>query len=192
MTLEALIAAIVAMSFKLPPDQARVHVEAAVAAATEYELPVELLLGVAYVESRFDERALSRRECETEDPTSCTRKTSVWAGASKPPKAQPSWYCGPLQSGGYIPWAECRRMRDDVAYGYRAGAKELVTWMNDSRCRNLDADNRLRCALAGHSAGNAGVAAYQTVKYVDWVLLARDRVVKFATFAGQQQRKPQI
>jgi soluble lytic murein transglycosylase-like protein len=190
MTLEALIAAIIAMSFNLPPEQARIHVEAATAAAAEYELPVELLLGVAYVESRFDERALSRLECASKDLTSCVRKTGVWPYATKPPKAQPSWYCGPLQSGGYVSWAECQKMRTDVAYGYRMGAQELVTWLNDKRCHSLGADDRLRCALAGHNAGNAGVAAYRTVKYVDWVLLARDRVVKFADYAERKAQRP--
>jgi soluble lytic murein transglycosylase-like protein len=191
MTLEALIAAIVAMTFHLPPEQARAHVEAAMTAAIEYQRPVELLLGVAYVESRFDERALSRLECTSKDPTSCIRKTGVWPYATKPPKARPSWYCGPLQSGGYVPWIECQRMREDIAYGYRVGAQELNTWWNDVRCKHLDEDARLRCALAGHNAGNAGVAAYRTVKYVDWVLLARARVVKFTTFAGRKAQKPQ-
>lgn len=195
MTLEALIAAIIAISFQLPPDQARIHVEAATAAAAEYKLdelgvddPVTLLLGVAYVESRFDQRALSRLECESDDPASCTRKTGVWAPAKPPPKARPSWYCGPLQAGGYVSWAECQRMRTDVAYGYRAGAKELATWLNDKRCRDREGSGRLRCALAGHAAGNAGVANVATIKYVDWVLLARERIVKFAAFT--EKKKP--
>jgi hypothetical protein len=97
-----------------------------------------------------------------------------------------------LQSGGYVPWAECQKMRTDVAYGYRAGARELTAWMNDARCKHLGDNARLRCALAGHDAGNAGVATYRTVKYVDWVLHARDRVVKFATFAAQQIQRPEI
>jgi len=198
MTVEALIAAIIAISFQLPSDQARIHVEAATAAAAEYDLvslgvddPVTLLLGVAYVESRFDQRALSRLECDSDDPSSCTRKTGVWASAKPPPKARPSWYCGPLQSGGYISWSECQKMRTDVAYGYRAGAKELATWLNDARCRDRVGSQRLRCALAGHNAGNAGVANVAAIKYVDWVLLARDRIVKFAAFAEKKTPKPQ-
>jgi hypothetical protein len=192
MTLEALIAAIVAMSFKLPPEQARVHVEAATAAAIEHALPVELLLSIAYVESRYDARALSRMECATKDSASCKRKTGVWPYATKPPKARPSWYCGPMQSGGYVSWAECQKMRDDVTYGYQAGTKGLVAWMNDSRCRRLGVDAQLRCALAGYNGGNAALATYQTNKYAGWILLTRDRIVKFATFASQRVQKPQI
>ena len=191
MTLEALVAAVIAISFKLPPEQARVHVEAAIAAATEHDIPVELLLGVAYIESRFDARALSRLECETADPASCKRKIGVWPQATEPPKVRPSssWYCGPLQSGGYVPWTECQKMRVDIAYGYSAGAKELATWMNDARCRRLQGIARFRCALAGHNAGNAGVAQAATLKYVDWVFWARDRILKFAEFAERKAQK---
>ena len=192
MTLEALIAALIAMSSQLPPEQARAHVEAATAAAIEHELPVELLLGIAYVESRYDERALSRMECATADRTSCVRKTGIWPHATKPPKARPSWYCGPMQSGGYVPWAECQKMRDDVTYGYQAGTKGLVAWMNDSRCRRLGADAQLHCALAGYNGGNAALAAYQTNKYANWVLFQRDRIVKFAEFAARKAQKPGV
>lgn len=191
MTPETLIAAIVAMVSGLPPDQARAHVEAAITVAAEHQLPVELVLGIAYVESRFDPRALSRMECETADRESCTRKTGIWPKATKPPKARPSWYCGPLQSGGYVPWAECQKMRDDIAYGYNAGAAGLVAWMNDSRCRNLKDGKQLRCALAGYNGGNAALANAATNKYANWVLFQRDRVLKFVKFAEQKTQKPQ-
>jgi hypothetical protein len=197
MTLEAFVTALVAMSFHLPPEQARVHVKAAIAAAAEHDFaaldvddPVTLLLSVAYVESAFNVRALSRLECETADPASCTRETGVWVSATMPPKARPSWYCGPMQTGGYVAWAECQRMRADVAYGYSAGAKELMIWMRDPHCRNLESDRRLRCALAGYNAGYAGVQQAATLKYVDWVLLTRDRIVKFAEFADRRTQKP--
>lgn len=181
MSIEALIAAIVAMTFHLSPEQARIHVEAAKAAATE-EVPVELLLGIAYVESRFDPRALSRVECETKnDPSTCARKTGIWTPSTRPPKAKPSWYCGPMQTGGYVPWAECQHMREDVTYAYQVGAEHLTAWLNDRRCHALrSSDARLRCALAGYNGGNTAVAAYDKSRYVDWVLATRDRVVKFA------------
>lgn len=192
MTLESLIAAITLMVSSLPPNQARVHVEAASSAATQQpQLSVELLLAIAYVESRYDPRALSRVECETVDPTSCVRKTGIWPKATKPPKARPSWYCGPMQSGGYVPWAECQKMRDDVAYGYNAGAAGLVAWMDDKRCARLGTDDRLRCALAGYNGGNAAIASYRTNKYAGWVLLMRDRIIKFAQHATQKVQKPE-
>lgn len=188
MSLEGLIAAIVAMSFRLPVEQARIHVEAAAAASTP-DLPIELLLGVAYVESRFDQRALSRLECET--PDACVRKTGVWLRATKPPKARRSWYCGPMQTGGYVSWDECQRMRTDVAYGYTSGVKELTTWMNDPHCSKLSDNDRIRCALAGHNGGYASAKNFHKSKYVVWVFLARDRIVRFAEFAETRATKPQ-
>lgn len=192
MTLETFVAAVIAMASHVPADRARAHVEAAITAATEYSFPVELVLAMAYVESRFDERALSRMECETKDRASCVRKTGIWPKATKPPKAQPSWYCGPMQAGGWVPWAECQKLREDVAYGYGIGARELTAWMDDSRCRNLKDEKRLRCALAGYNGGNAALANAATNKYANWVLFQRDRVLKFAKFAEQKTQKPEI
>jgi len=190
MTLETLIAALVAMVTHLPADQARIHADAAMAASIEYQLPADLLLSIAYVESRYDPRALSRRECETEDPESCTRKTGVWTKATKPPKARPSWYCGPMQTGGYVPWSECQKMRTDVTYAYAVGAQHLQAWRNDKRCARLPDDARLNCALAGYNGGNDAVANYKTSRYARWVLLQRSRIVKFATYAAQKQPLP--
>lgn len=81
-------------------------------------------------------------------------------------------------------------MRADVDYGYRVGARELVVWMNDKSCSAKVDDDRLRCALAGYNAGYAGVANYKRLKYVPWVLLMRDRVVKFAEFAERKMQEP--
>jgi hypothetical protein len=190
MTLESLVTAILAMVSPLPADQARLHAEAAITVAAEQQLPVDLLLSIAYVESRYDQRALSRMECETSDRASCARKTGVWPKATKPPKARPSWYCGPLQGGGWVPWSECQKMREDVVYGYSAGAKELTAWMNDSRCRGLKDEKRLRCALAGYNGGNAALANAATNKYANWVLIVQARIVKFAAAAEQKTRQP--
>lgn len=174
MLLEPLIVAITALVTSLSPEQAREHVEAATAAATEL-VPADLLLSIAYVESRYDPRALSRKECETTAPDSCTRKTGVWPKATKPPKAKPSWFCGPMQTGGYVPWDECQKMRTDVAYAYSVGVRELTKWLDDKRCARRG-DDRLRCALAGYNGGNAAVADYKSSKYARWVLTIRARI----------------
>jgi hypothetical protein len=175
MLIEPLIVAITALVTSLSPERAREHVEAATAAATA-QLPAELLLSIAYVESRYDPRALSRIECETPDPESCVRKTGVWPKATKPPRARPSWYCGPMQTGGYVPWDECQRMRTDVTYAYSVGVRELTRWLDDRRCARLSTDDRLRCALAGYNGGNAAVVDYQSSRYARWVLSIRARV----------------
>jgi len=181
--LEPLIFAITALVTSLSPEQAREHVEAATAAATE-QTPVELLLSIAFIESRYDPRALSRNECESADPESCTRKTGVWPRAARPPKARPSWYCGPMQTGGYVPWDECQRMRTDVAYAYGVGAAHLQAWLDDKRCARLPVDDRLRCALAGYNGGNQALTNYKTSRYTNWVLTIRSRIVRNAARAA--------
>lgn len=191
MTLEHLISALVAMVTGLSADQARANADAAMAAATD-RVPVELLLGMAYVESRYNPKALSRIECAPDDPESCARKTGVWLKATRPPQARPSWFCGPLQTGGWVSWDECQKMRTDVAYAYRIGVRELTAWLDDKRCARLDDDVRLRCALTGYNGGNAAVAAhresaYQS-KYARFVLLQRDRVVRFVERAATRQQ----
>ncbi len=183
MTFETLIAVITAMTSRLPAEQARQHVDAAMTVATE-QMPVELILSMAYIESRFDQRALSRMECEPDDPASCVRKTSMWLKATRPPQARPSWYCGPMQTGGYVPWSECQKMREDVPYAYTVGAQHLRAWLDDKRCARLG-DDRLRCALAGYSGGNAGVAKYKTSRYANWVLVTRDRIIANAKRVGE-------
>jgi hypothetical protein len=171
--LEKLIAAIIAMSFRLPADVAKAHVEAAQIAADKYHFSVELLLGVGFIESRYDSSALSRMQC---DGDKCARVTKPWAGAQAPSGAKPSWYCGPMQSGGWVAWKECARMRDDLVYGYEIGAKELTVWMNTKQCASRKGDQRLRCALAGYNAGFAGVDAAATLKYPGNVLWAAQRI----------------
>ena len=53
----------------LPPDAAYAHAEAAAVAASD-QVPPELLLGIAFVESRFDPTAVSRVEGRTRRNTS--------------------------------------------------------------------------------------------------------------------------
>jgi hypothetical protein len=194
MTLEALVIAVVAMSFNLPSEQARVHVEAAMTAAHAYhqqmhvdeDRATELLLGMAYIESRYDELSLSRRECAHGQ---CVRVAAHWDGATPPPHARPSWYCGALQAGGNVSWETCQRMRTDVAAGYDAGARELVIWLNDPNCAQLTDDDRLVCALHGYGGGYSAIEA-GTSRYPMNVLWAARRIQQFARGAEKRLREP--
>lgn len=176
----------------LSADQARANARAAIEAATD-RVPVELLLGVAYVESRYNPEALSRMECST-DLQNCVRKTGIWPKTVKPPKARPSWFCGPLQTGGWISWSECQKMRSDVGYAYQVGVRELSAWLDDRRCARLNSAARLRCALTGYNGGNAAVAAHRSTgyrsKYARFVLWQRDRITR-ALHARQHADRPQ-
>ena len=190
MSIEALITTVVAMSFHVSADQAKLHVEAATAAAQKYKLPVELLLGMAYIESRFDQTALSRLECPDDTAKTCKRVTTVWASDSKPAHAYPSWFCGPVQTGGNVSWEDCTRMKNDLTYGYETGAKELTIWLNDPHCASLPDDARLRCGLAGYGAGYNGVEIYTTMKYPTNVLWATGRIKQLAEIADKQISEP--
>ncbi len=121
------------------------HASAAVDHATP-RVPAELLLGVAYVESRFDPTATSRIE-------GSVRRTGSYP-SRRPPRGgvHGSLFCGPLQTYART-WQGCLEMRD-LAVGYQAGVKELGQWLRD---RRVDGD--VRRALLGHACGNAGLRA---------------------------------
>jgi hypothetical protein len=128
----------------LPPDAAYAHVEAASAAATD-QVTAELLLGIAFVESRFDPTAVSRVEGRT-------RRTGSYPLTKEPAALdrRASLYCGPLQTFA-ASWSACVAMRS-LGVAYAAAAAELRQWLRDRRVRGSTTR-----ALAGHGCGNYGV-----------------------------------
>jgi hypothetical protein len=154
-----LLLALLALRPALPEPAAAAHVAAAVAASAP-DLPPEVLLGVAAVESGFSGRVLSWRECAG---GACRRRTGPWRAAAPPPGAVPSWYCGATQVGGYVPWARCAQLMADVPLSYRVAAAHLHEWARLSRvvpgCRGatLSTDWGLRCALRGYNGGFGAV-----------------------------------
>lgn len=128
----------------VPPDVAYAHVEAASAAATD-QVSAELLLGIAFVESRYDPTAVSRVEGRR-------RKTGPYTATTAPSglDRKASLFCGPLQTFA-TSWSTCVQMRNlDVAYA--AAAAELRQWLGDRRVHGSTTR-----ALAGHGCGNYGV-----------------------------------
>lgn len=119
------------------------HVEAATAAATD-SVGAELLLGIAFVESRFDPTATSRVE-------GTTRRTGryPWTAVPAALNRRASLFCGPLQTFASS-WSSCLGMRN-LKVAYAAGAAELTQWLRDRRVRG-----DVSRALAGHGCGNAG------------------------------------
>ena len=61
-------------------------------------------------------------------------------------------------------WADCQRVRGDLAAAYLDGAHEIMEWEGVAQCRRLAGDARLECAMAGFNAGwvgaRAGISAY--------------------------------
>jgi hypothetical protein len=147
--LAALIAALLAVAPSYLDDaSAYENARAASLAAKEYGVDVTVVLAIGYIESRYDGRALSRRECVGD---TCKRVTGRWDGVDPPPGAKPAWYCGVMQVGGDVPWERCQLLRTDLTENYRDGAKHLRRWMRDPSCRNHADGDRLRCALQGYS-----------------------------------------
>lgn len=142
-------------SLELPDAYA--HIEAAEAAASG-QITAEWLLGVAFVESRFDPTAVSRVQGHT-------RRTGRYPSTEVPAQLDPraSLYCGPLQTFASS-WPACLRMRD-LKTGYAAGAAELAEWLRDRRVRG-----DITRALAGHGCGNYGVTTGNCNGYPERVL----------------------
>ena len=158
-----LVHAIIGFALRINPGAAQAQAQAAIDASNVYHAALglsqrdtaELLLGLAYAESRYDMDALSRIECLPRRP--CRRITTVWRKKTKPRYARPSWFCGPVQTGGHVPWKVCQRMREDPAFAYASAAKELAVWLSDPVCRRLRGQKRLVCGIRGYAGGYAAV-----------------------------------
>jgi len=130
----------------LAPAAAHAHVVAAYEVATEQVSP-ELLLAIAFVESRFDPTATSRVEGRV-------RRTGSYP-STRPPAGldtRASLYCGPLQTFA-ASWGQCLAARD-LRVAYAAGVAEIQRWLGDRRVRG-----NVSRALAGHGCGNFGVTS---------------------------------
>ena len=139
------------------------HASAAIAAATP-KVGVELLLAIAFVESRYDTTATSRVE-------GGRRRTGRHPSTSPPRNLDrtASLFCGPLQTFASS-WDACLKMRDS-GVAYAAAATELQTWLRDRRVRG-----DIKRALAGHGCGNHGVTTGRCNRYPDRVLAVERRL----------------
>lgn len=140
------------------PEDAYAHVEAATQAATD-EVSREVLLAMAFIESRFERHTLSRMEGK--------RRVHGRYHSTTPPKRMNkhgSMYCGPLQTRAKT-WADCLAQRNDLVLAYRGGARELTNWLRD---RHVKGD--LTRALLGYGCGYRGVKTGKCNRYPNRVL----------------------
>lgn len=137
---DPLVTGVLSVAPKLGADVAAKHVHEARAAATEHGLEPELLLAMAYIESRFYPEATSRVE-------DGKRATGLWM-STKPAGTGP-WFCGVMQTQARFDWNECLKQRD-ITLAYRHGASELKKWMS-----YVQGD--LAKALRGYGCGWHGV-----------------------------------
>ncbi len=126
-------------------EDAFAHADAAVEAveAADSPLPAQLLLAIAYVESRYDPTATSRIEGDV-------RRTGRYPSTTPPRNLRGTLYCGPLQTYA-ASWQRCLAMRE-LANGYGAAVDELSRWSRDPRVRG-----NVTRALLGHGCGNHGL-----------------------------------
>lgn len=125
-------------------DEALPHVYAAIAVETK-EIPAELLLSIAYSESRYDPNATSYL-------LHGKRVANVprWARAAKPPKGVTGpYFCGVTQVAAKLSWKRCQEVRD-IDTAYRVAVGEVAAWLKACRKHKKD---RMRCALFGYGGG---------------------------------------
>jgi hypothetical protein len=137
--------------------EAYAHASAAVDASSP-AIPADLLVSIAFIESRFDTTATSRVE-------GGVRRTGHYPSTAPPRNLGGTLYCGPLQTYASS-WSECMEMRIPER-AYMAGVLELTKWLRDRRVHG-----NMTLALAGHGCGNAGVLTGQCNNYparVMWV-----------------------
>lgn len=145
----------------MEPELLMAHVQAAFDAAEEAnhaDIDAELLLAMAFIESRFETATLSRVENK--------RRIHGRYPSTLPPKnldKGTSLYCGPLQTRART-WDECMEQRN-LAVAYRAGARELGNWLRDRYVRG-----DLTRALAGYGCGYHGVRTGKCNRYPNRVL----------------------
>lgn len=132
----------------LTPTTAFVHVVAAKMAETP-EVPAELLLGMAYVESRYSAAATSR-VCDGQ------RSTGIPTWTTPPSNVSGPYFCGVTQAEAGYSWEKCLGLRN-IFVGYATTAVELGKWLKVCH-------QSIECSLTGYGGGfpaiNAGVSTY--------------------------------
>lgn len=159
----------------LNAKEATIQAQAALEAETP-DIPAEVLLGIAWVESRYYPTAVSRIEKDS-------RVTGIpnW---KSPPKGTRSFFCGVTQINAGNSWKKCREARD-VFLAYRTTVKELTAWMSPRIC-----GKDLRCALTGYSGGFRALKS-KTRLYANYVLRRADLIKKAIRKEGQDNEKRQ-
>ena len=128
----------------LTVETAKKQLVAARVAGFTYDVPADLLIGVARVESSYDPSSTSRL-------VNGVRTTGMWPSRRPGKGFSGPYFCGNLQTMAGMSWRRCLAMRDP-AVGYMAGAQEIASWLKRSR-------GDVALALAGHCCGNAGFEA---------------------------------
>lgn len=173
----------------MTPEQTAAHVAAARAASRPvsdgkrwHDVTPELLLAMAWVESRYLPGAVSRLECDAAG--TCIRRTGQWLGVFPDRFAAP-YFCGHLQQrvparGRRIDHVSarraCNRLDADIGEAYANAVTHLGEWFTFCR-RSRSRLEPMVCALAGYNGGTKAARAGRR-KYVDAVRARERRLVE--------------
>jgi hypothetical protein len=158
------------------PEAVMPHVEAAIAAETR-KVSAEMLLAIAYYESRYLPEATSY-------VINGQRQAHIpwWAWRKWPPLGVSGpYFCGVTQVAAAKSWKKCLELRD-VPSAYVAARTTLTNWLKICR-------NRMRCALTGYGGGFPAIER-GTSTYPSRVL-SRTRLLLKRTDAARKMRKGQ-
>ena len=126
------------------------------------KIPAEVLLGIAWVESRYSTKAVSRIEENI-------RKTEIPSWSS-PPKGTYNFYCGVTQAGAGNSWTKCLELQD-VFISYKETVAELNQWLSPRIC-----NGDLQCALTGYNGGFPAIKS--GTKYANTVMWRANLIKK--------------
>lgn len=127
----------------LSKEQANQHATEALFAQRP-GISAEILLAMAFVESRFSPSATSRVE-------NGKRTTGIPRWSTPPKGVTGPFFCGVTQAQAGFSWKRCLELQD-LRIAYSTTAEELRKWMRVCR-------NDLECALAGYGGGFPAIKA---------------------------------
>lgn len=116
------------------------HALAAQIAATD-EVPAEVLLGMAFVESRYQPRAVSRLDRGR-------RIVGVPTWTDPPDAVSGPYFCGVVQVEAGRSWRRCKEFQN-IFVAYRTAVQELTLWIRYSH-------GNIENALGGYGCGFIG------------------------------------
>lgn len=132
----------------LTADTAMLHAVAAKMAATP-QVSADLLIGMAWVESRYYPTATSRLE-------NGVRVVGIPKWTDPPAYVTGPFFCGVTQAEAEYSWARCIELRN-IFTVYQTTAIELGKWFRSPSCTS--ADDLLQCVLWGYGGGHPAIEA---------------------------------
>lgn len=139
----------------------RIEAGAQAAAALNAErpgIPAELLLAIAYRESRWNALACPRKSCGGAEAW-------LWPEDPKHPPKRTKYICGVMQSTE-LSWADCVLARD-LWEGYARGAASLARKLESCKKKGVKASKLTVCMLNGYRGKKASEKA--TLDRATWL-----------------------